>query len=201
MDKIEHLKKILSGMKSVLVAFSGGVDSTFLVKAAKDVLDDKVLAVTATSLTYPCYEIEYAGRMAVELGVRHLIIKTFELSDIKFTSNSSQRCYWCKRELFLKLNVLAKEHNLRYVLDGSNYDDIKDFRPGMKAVREFGVRSPLKEAGFTKKKIRDYSRKFGLPNWDKPSFACLASRFPYGMKITKENLVRVNKAERFLRQF
>lgn len=201
MDKLEHLKKILSEMESVLIAYSGGVDSTFLLKVARDILDDKVAAVTATSLTYPSYEMENARKIADGFGIRHLIVTTDELSNLKFTNNSQDRCYWCKRELFLKLVALAKEYKLNYVLDGSNYGDQEDFRPGMKAAEEFNVRSPLKEVGFTKDEIRNFSRKFGLPTWDKPSFACLASRFPYGMKITKENLIKVDKAERFLRNF
>ncbi len=199
--KLQRLKEILTKMESVLIAYSGGVDSTFLLKVAKDVLDNGVVAVTATSLTYPSHEMESAKSMAKKLGTRHLTIKTNELSNLRFTDNSSERCYWCKKELFLKLTELAKEYNLNYILDGSNYDDQKDFRPGMKAAEEFSVRSPLKEVGLTKKEIRDFSRKFGLPTWDKPSFACLASRFPYGMKITKENLIKVNKAEVFLRNF
>ena len=199
--KLQQLKEILNKMESVLVAYSGGVDSTFLLKIAKDVLYNRVVSVTASSLTYPSYEIKDARQMAKRLGVRHLIITTDELSNRKFINNSQNRCYWCKRELFLRLTALAKKYKLNYVLDGSNYDDQKDFRPGMKAANEFRVRSPLKEVGFTKEEIRDISRKFGLSTWDKPSFACLASRFPYGMKITKENLTKVDKAERFLRSF
>lgn len=199
--KLQRLKEILTKMESALIAYSGGVDSTFLLKVAKVVLDDKVVAVTAASLTYPSYEIESAKKMAEKLGVRHLTIETSELSNSRFTDNSSERCYWCKRELFLKLTELAKEYNLNYILDGSNFDDKRDFRPGIKAAEELGVRSPLKQAGFTKKEIRDFSRKFGLSTWDKPSFACLASRFPFGTRITKENLTKVDKAEAFLRSF
>lgn len=187
-------------MESVLIAYSGGVDSSFLLKAARDILGDKVTAVTAASPTYPSYETEAAKKMAERLCVRHLIIKTDEFSNSKFTNNLQDRCYWCKKELFLRLAALAKQYKLNYVLDGSNYDDSKDFRPGMKAANEFGVRSPLKEAGFTKKEIRRFSKKFGLPTWNKPSLACLASRFPYGMKITKGNLTKVDKAEKFLRK-
>jgi len=164
-------------------------------------VDDKVVAVTASSLTYTSYEIENARKMTKGLEVKHLIIKTNELSNLKFAKNSQDRCYWCKRELFLKLATLAKKYKLNYVLDGSNYDDQKDFRPGMKAANEFGVRSPLKEVGLTKEETRSLSKRCGLPTWNKPSFACLASRFPYGMKITKENLTKVDKAERFLRKF
>jgi uncharacterized protein len=200
--KLQRLKKILAEMESVLISYSGGVDSTFLLKIAKDALDDdKVLAVTAASLTYPACEIEDAKITAKGLKVRHLVIKTDELSNKKFAENPVDRCYWCKRELFSKLIALAKEYKLKYVLDGSNYDDTKDFRPGMKAARELGVRSPLEEAEFGKDKIRSLSETLGLPTWNKPSLACLASRFPYGMKITKENLAKVDKAETFLRKF
>ena len=200
--KLQHLKKLLNGMGSVLIAYSGGVDSTFLLKVAKDVLDDdKVLAVTADSLTYPACEIKEAETIAKKLKVKHLVIKTNELFNQKFTENPANRCYWCKRELFSKLIALAKEYKLNYVLDGSNYDDTKDFRPGMKAARELDVRSPLEEAGLTKDEIRSLSERLGLPTWNKPSLACLASRFPYGMRITKENLAKVDKAESFLRRF
>ncbi len=200
--KLLQLKKILAEMESVLIAYSGGVDSTFLLKVAKDVLDDgKVVAVTATSSTYPACEIKDAKIVANRLRVKHLVIKTDELSNKKFAENPADRCYWCKRELFSKLIALAKEYKLNYVLDGSNYDDTRDFRPGMKAARELGVRSPLEEAGFTKNEIRSLSKKLGLSTWNKPSLACLASRFPYGMRITKENLAKVDKAETFLRKF
>ena len=199
--KLHQLREILTKMQSVLVAYSGGVDSTFLLKVAKDILDNKAVAVTATSLTYPCYEIENAKKIAEGLDVRHLIITTDEFSNLKFTDNSQDRCYWCKRELFLKLVVLAKKYKLNYILDGSNYDDLRDIRPGAKAAEELNVRSPLKEVGFTKEEIRRFSKKFGLSTWDKPSFACLASRFPFGVKITKENLRKVDQAERYLRDF
>ncbi len=199
--KSQHLRKLLNEMQSVLIAYSGGVDSTFLVKVAKDVLDDdKVLAVTADSLIYPACEIKDAKTIAKRLRVKHLVIKTDELFNQKFVENSVDRCYWCKRELFSKLIALAKKYKLNYVLDGSNYDDRKDFRPGMKAARELGVRSPLEEAGLDKNEIRSLSERLGLSTWNKPSLACLASRFPYGMKITKENLAKVDKAEAFLRK-
>ena len=198
--KLHQLKKTLTKMESVLVAYSGGVDSTFLLKVAKEVLGDRVVAVTARSLTYPDYEIEDARRMAKGLNVKHMIIQTDELANTKFVNNSQDRCYWCKKELFWKLTELAKEYKLNYILDGSNYDDQKDFRPGMKATDEFGVRSPLKETGFTKEEIRSFSKRLGLSTWNKPSLACLASRFPYGMKITQDNLVKIDKAESFLRR-
>jgi len=198
----KKLKKILAKMGSALIAYSGGVDSTFLLKVASDTLGvKKVVAATAESLTFPSREIDSAKKMAKELEIKHIIIKTEELKNPKFINNPPDRCYWCKKELFLKLSMLAREHRLNYILDGSNYDDIRDFRPGMKAGEEFGVRSPLKEAGFTKGEIRRFSKRLGLPTWNKPSFACLASRFPYGTRITEENLAKVDTAEKFLRKF
>lgn len=198
--KLQQLKKILAEMGSVLIAYSGGVDSVFLLKVAKDVLsEDKVMAVTASSFIYPACEMKEAETIAKKLRIKHLVIKTDELSNKKFAENSANRCYWCKRNLFSKLVALAKEYKLNYVLDGSNYDDTKDFRPGRKAVEELGVRSPLEEAGLCKDEIRSFSKKLGLSTWNKPSLACLASRFPYGMRITKENLAKVDKAETFLR--
>jgi uncharacterized protein len=197
--KLKSLKDNLAAMKSALVAYSGGVDSTFLLKVAQEVLGDNVVAVTAASETYPSNEIEYAVKMAETLGAKLITIHTDEFSNKKFTENPRERCYWCKKELFMRLTALAKEYNLNFVLDGSNFDDINDFRPGMKAAAELRVRSPLKEAGLTKDEIRYLSEKLGLPTWNKPSFACLASRFPYGTEITKKNLLKVDSAERFLK--
>jgi uncharacterized protein len=199
--KLKKLKEILSKMEGVLIAYSGGVDSTFLLKVAKDALGDKVLAVTAKSPVYPFEEIEQAMVLAQGLGVRHTIIETQELSDPKFVNNPIDRCYWCKKELFAILISIARENNVKHVLDGTNFDDLDDFRPGMKAAGEFGVRSPLKEAMFAKEDIRSLSKRLGLPTWNKPSFACLASRFPYGIRISQESLTKVDKAERFLRGF
>lgn len=198
-DKLKELKQILTNMQSVLIAYSGGVDSTFLLKVAQEVLGDKVLAVTELSPVYPSEETGQAKTLAQEFGVRHEFLETQELSNSEFVNNPKDRCYWCKKELFTDLLKIAQKNNLNYVLDGTNFDDLDDFRPGMRAASELGVRSPLKEARFTKDEIRRFSKKLGLPTWNKPSFACLASRFPYGMKISKENLDKVDKAERFLR--
>jgi len=197
--KLKRLKEILTEMESVVVAYSGGVDSAFVMKVANDVLGDKVLAVTASSCVYPSEEIEQAKALAKTVKVRHKIIETQEMANPKFVNNPKDRCYWCKGELFTKLIGIARENNLRYVLDGANFDDLDDFRPGMKAAGELGIRSPLKEAMLTKQDIRSLGKDMGLPVWSKPSLACFASRFPYGTRITEENLKMIDKAERFLR--
>lgn len=198
--KIVRLQEILSEMKTVLVAFSGGIDSTFLLKTALKTLGtNNVLAVTASSETYPAEEWQYAKTLAESLGANHISIYTDELKDSRFAENPPERCYYCKSELFKKLQDIALEHKLAFVLDGANADDLNDFRPGMKAGRELGVRSPLQEAGLTKEEIRAISKSEGLPNWDKPSMPCLSSRFPYGHAITPKKLTQVDEAERFLR--
>jgi uncharacterized protein len=197
-SKLKSLKKILADMQSVLVAYSGGTDSTFLLKVASNVLGDKAIAVTACSETYTPRELHEAKKNAESIGVKHVVVYTNELDDPNFSSNSPERCYYCKTELFTKLFALAKEHGLNYVIDGSNCDDEKDFRPGMRAAAEFHVRSPLKEAGFTKDEIRALSKEMNLPTWDKPPLPCLSSRFPYGTQITREKVSRVARAEEFL---
>lgn len=199
MEKLERLKDILKSMKSVLVAYSGGVDSTLLLKVSYDVLKDRVLAVTADSPTYPKEELIFAKKMAQEMGVRHRIIKTSELKDKNFYSNPVNRCYFCKKELFSKLKALAKRNKLNFVIDASNLSDKRDFRPGNKAKEELGVRSPLQEARFTKEDIRKTSKKLDLDTWDKPSLACLASRIPYGRKIRQQTLKRIERGETYLR--
>lgn len=185
-------------MGNVLIAYSGGVDSTLLLKVAKVILKEKVLAITADSLTYPSSELKAAKEMTERLKVRHIIIKTRELSDSNFSHNPRDRCYWCKKELFSQLSAIAKKNGMSYIIDGTNYDDRRDFRPGRRAAREFGVRSPLAEAKLTKKEIRQLSRELNLSTWSKPAFACLASRFPYGTKITRKNLKKIDEAEKFL---
>jgi pyridinium-3,5-biscarboxylic acid mononucleotide sulfurtransferase len=199
-NKISRLEKILKKYGSVLIAFSGGVDSTFLLMAAARALPgNKLLAVTAYSPTYSKEELEFSKKMARCLGVRHKVILTGELESREFVKNTPDRCYFCKKELFTRLKKIAGEFKLDFIADASNVSDKKDFRPGARAKAELKVRSPLQEAGFTKDDIRQASRKTGLPTWDKPSLACLASRVPYGTRITAPDLSRINKAEKFIR--
>ena len=197
--KYEQLQTILGGMDRALVAFSGGVDSTFLLKVAHVVLGEKVLAVTATSETLPSAELAEAKALARSIGAAHRIIRTNELARPGYDDNTPQRCYFCKTELYEHLSALAQELHYEAVLDGSNVDDLGDWRPGRKAALEHKVRSPLQEADLTKDDIRALSRDLGLPTWEKQSFACLSSRFPYGEKITVEKLKQVDAAENVLR--
>jgi pyridinium-3,5-biscarboxylic acid mononucleotide sulfurtransferase len=196
--KLEILKENIKGMGSLAVAFSGGVDSTFLIKVAYDVLNDKVIAVTARSSTYPEREFKEAVDFINNLGAKHVVIISEELDIEGFAANPVDRCYHCKKELFTKILDVAEMNNIKFVADGSNMDDLGDYRPGMKAVKELKVVSPLKEVGMTKEDIRILSKEMGLPTWDKPAFACLSSRFPYGQQITREKLGMVDKAEQFL---
>lgn len=198
-EKYEKLISIVKNLESVAIGFSGGVDSTFLLKVAKDTLGDDVLAVTARSSTYPEREFLEAKEYAKDFNAKHEVIVSEELDIEGFSKNPIDRCYHCKNELFSKIQAVAKEKGYKYVLDGSNLDDVGDFRPGMKAAKELGVRSPLKEAEMTKEDIRNLSEKLNLPTWNKPAFACLSSRFPYGNEITEEKLSMVEKAEEYLR--
>lgn len=197
-EKYENLKKYIKELGSAVIAFSGGVDSTFLAKVCKDVLNDRCLAVTATSSTYPEREFKEALELAKEIGIRHKIIKSEELEIEGFSKNPIDRCYYCKSELFSKLKKVADDEGIEYVLDGTNADDTGDFRPGRRAAKELGVKSPLLECGFTKDDIREMSKRLGLPTWNKPAYACLSSRFPYGQEITSEKLSMVEKSEEYL---
>ena len=199
-DKLIKLKSLLASLGKALVAFSGGVDSTFLLYAAKEALGkENVLAVIAESPTYPVEEVAGAIKIADDLGVPCQSIKTDEFSDENFICNSRERCYYCKKELFEQLKRIAFENGIEHVLDGSNYADLNDYRPGNRAKGEFGVRSPLQALEFTKEEIRQLSKAAGLPTWEKPSMACLSSRIPYGTRITPDLLTRIGEAEKYLR--
>ena len=196
--KYNKLQEYFKELGKVAVAFSSGVDSTFLLYAAHDALGANVIAVTASSCSFPKRELNEAKDYCKGLGVRHFIVESEELEIDGFAQNPPNRCYLCKRELFEKMFELAREQGIDYVAEGSNLDDNGDYRPGLQAVAELGAKSPLREIGFTKQEIRELSREFGLPTADKQSFACLSSRFPYGETITREKLGMVDRAEQFL---
>ncbi len=198
-EKYEQLQSILRTMGSVAIGYSGGVDSTLLLKVAVDVLGNRAIAMIGRSDTYPTREFEEALSVAQKIGARTVVVNTEETDVLKFQENPPDRCYYCKTELFGKLGELAAREGVAWIADGTITDDVGDFRPGMKARTEQQVRSPLLEAGFSKADVRELSRSLGLPTWDKPAFACLSSRFPYGTGITRENLQKVDAAETFLR--
>lgn len=197
--KLQKLKERIASLESAVVAYSGGVDSTFLLKVASDVLEkDRLIAVTARSSTFPEREYKEAVEYIKTIGAKHLVIFSEELDIEGFSKNPVNRCYYCKKELYSKIKVIAEREGLNAVLDGANLDDKGDFRPGQTAARELDVISPLMEAELTKQEIREISKEMGIPTFNKPSFACLSSRFPYGHEITAEKLGMVDKAEQFL---
>jgi pyridinium-3,5-biscarboxylic acid mononucleotide sulfurtransferase len=201
MTKFEELQRILRECGSVCIGYSGGVDSVFLAVAAVDTLGaENVLAVTGRSAAYPAVQHDVALECARRFGVPHAEVETNELADPNYAANPSNRCYYCKSELWPKLMGVARERGLRVVLDGSNADDAHDYRPGFAAAVENGVRSPLMEAGLSKEEIRQLSRQRGLPTWDQPSAPCLSSRLPYGIAVTQERLRQVESAESLLRR-
>jgi uncharacterized protein len=198
-SKYTQLRGILRDLGSVAIGFSGGIDSTLLVRVATDVLGSKALAVIGRSETYPTREFEEAIQMATSFGSRFRVVDTEETDNLKFKENPPDRCYFCKTELFGKLQSIADDEGIRWIADGTILDDLGDFRPGMKAKGEHSVRSPLLEAGFGKADVRALARELNIATWDKPSFACLSSRFPYGQGITRENLTKVDAAETYMR--
>lgn len=197
-NKYEQLKEYLRNLKSAIVAFSSGVDSTFLLKIAHQTLGDNVIAVTAKSNSFPKRELNEAAEFCKVNNIKHIIIESEELDIEGFKNNPPNRCYLCKKELFTKIQTIAKENKITNIIEGSNLDDEGDYRPGMQAIKELGIKSPLRELKFTKQEIREISKELGLSTFDKPSFACLSSRFVYGETITKEKLTMVDKAEQFL---
>ncbi len=199
--KFEKLYEMLLSFESIMIAYSGGVDSTFLLAAAKKAPCISVLAVTAVSPLYPAHEIESAVKTASLFEVKHITVENSALSDKAFIKNAPDRCYVCKSRLFIKMKSLAADNNCSVVLDGTNADDAKTYRPGMRALDELGIKSPLKDCGLTKAEIRILSKRLGILTWDKPSCACLASRFPYGVMLKEKDVLKVEKAEACIRKY
>ena len=199
-SKLEFLRKRIRALKSCAVAFSGGVDSTFVLKIAQDELGARAIGVTAMSESLPARELNEAKELARQIGARHEVLRTFELLDENYLANAANRCYFCKTEMYQHITEFARRENLKAILDGLNYDDLQDRRPGRAAAIEHGVISPLVDAELTKNEVRELSRRVGLPTWDKPALACLSSRIPHGTPITLQALSQVDQAENFLRK-
>ncbi len=197
--RYNELKKTISKLNSAIIAFSGGIDSALVLKIAYDAIGDKAIAVTADSPSVPRKEIEEAKEIAEGIGAKHAVISTEETKNESYIRNPENRCYHCKSELYSKLKVAADKYKIKNILNGTNFDDIQDYRPGMAAAEEYGVLSPLKDAKFTKNDVRELARHLGLKIWDKPASPCLASRVPYGMEVTLRKLSMIEKAENFLK--